>query len=54
MEILSKLSPAETLLIKDGNRTSFKDLLKYTLADLILKKVLKSDIRPDPNNDEKP
>jgi hypothetical protein len=38
--ILSKLTPAETLLIKDGSQASVKELLKYTLMDLLLKQVL--------------
>lgn len=40
MEILKKLSPAETYLIIEDNTVSLKNLLKYTLVDLILKKVL--------------
>lgn len=41
METLKKLTPAETLLIRDGIQVSFRDLLKYTLTDLVLKKVIK-------------
>ena len=52
MEILTKLTPAETLLLTANSKASFKDLLKYTLVDLLLKKVLKSQeyedqARPD-------
>lgn len=54
MEILSKLTPAETYLIKEGNRSTLKNLLKYTLVDLILKKVLKSEIRIPDTSEETP
>ncbi|MBA4053388.1 MAG: hypothetical protein C0490_01625 [Marivirga sp.] len=40
MKQLSKLTPAETLLIKNGSLSPLKDLLKYTLMDLLLKQVL--------------
>ncbi|MDX1446107.1 hypothetical protein, partial [Lishizhenia sp.] len=40
MSDLSKLKPAETLLIMKGENAAFKDLMKYTLMDLILKQVL--------------
>lgn len=40
MEILSKITPAETLLIKSNGNAILKDLLKYTFMDLLLKKVL--------------
>ena len=38
---LTKLTPAEALLILDTSKCSFKSLLKSTLMDLFLKKVLK-------------
>src|SRR5688500_11913344 len=38
--ILSKLTPAETLIVWKGNQTPLKDLLKYTAMDLLLKQVL--------------
>jgi hypothetical protein len=38
--ILSKLTPAETLLVRKGNEATLKDMLKYTLMDLLLKQVL--------------
>lgn len=40
METLKKLTPAETLVLRDTSGTSFRDLLKFTLIDLILKRVL--------------
>lgn len=40
MDTLKRLTPAETLVLRDTSRTSFKDLLKFTLLDLILKQVL--------------
>jgi len=45
MEILTKLTPAETYLLRDGNTASYQNLLKYTLVDLLFKKVLKSVYR---------
>lgn len=41
MELLSKLTPAETSLLLNGSQLSLKDLLKYTFIDLILKKVIR-------------
>lgn len=38
--LLSKLTPAETLLIKDGSQAPVRELLKYTFMDLVLKQVL--------------
>ena len=43
MDVLSKLTPSETHLIRENSNASFKDLLKFTLIDLILKKALKSE-----------
>lgn len=40
MRHLTKLTPAETLIIKSGDTTPLSDLLKYTLMDLLLKQVL--------------
>ena len=40
MTELSKLKPAETLLITKGSNAEFKDLMKYSLMDLVLKQVL--------------
>jgi hypothetical protein len=45
MTILSKLTPAETLLLSDGYFTNYPNLLKYTLMDLLIKRVLKIDKR---------
>jgi len=41
MKHLSELSPAEALLVLNGNTVSMKELLKYTFLDLVLKRVLK-------------
>lgn len=41
MEILSTLTPAETLLILKESDVKFKELLKYTFLDLLLKQVIK-------------
>lgn len=41
MEILTKLTPAETYLINENVNCDFKSLLKYTMIDLLVKKVLK-------------
>jgi hypothetical protein len=40
MNQLNKLTPAETLLIRSGPAAPLKDLLKYTLMDLLYKQVL--------------
>ena len=40
MKILSKITPAETMLIKDCTSVQLKDLMKYTFMDLLLKKVI--------------
>ena len=40
MNQLTKLTPAETLLIRSGPAAPLKDLLKYTLMDLMYKQVL--------------
>lgn len=50
MEILTKLTPAETYLLRENSKCEFKDLLKYTLVDLLIKKVLVSeDIEEQPH-----
>lgn len=43
MEILTKLTPAETYLLYEKSNCEFKNLLKYTLVDLLIKKVLISE-----------
>ncbi|MGL1888303.1 MAG: hypothetical protein OCD76_17440 [Reichenbachiella sp.] len=43
MEILTKLTPAETYLLHENSNCEFKNLLKYTLIDLLVKKVLISE-----------
>jgi hypothetical protein len=40
MKILSKITPAETLLIRDCTSVQLKDLMKYTFMDLLFKKVI--------------
>ena len=40
MKILSKITPAETMLIKDSSSVELKNLMKYTFMDLLLKKVI--------------
>lgn len=40
MKILSKITPAETISIKDCTSVQLKDLMKYTFMDLLLKKVI--------------
>ena len=40
MNQLHKFTPAETLLIRSGPATPLRDLLKYTLMDLMYKQVL--------------
>ncbi|MDN5211913.1 hypothetical protein QQ020_07615 [Fulvivirgaceae bacterium BMA12] len=43
MEILHQLTPAEAFLIREAKAASFRDLLKYTLIDLMFKKVLRCE-----------
>ncbi len=53
MEILEKLAPAETHLIRANKDSTYKELLKLTLADLCLKKVLRIEekrIQSHPRN----
>lgn len=38
--ILSRLTPAETLIVWKGNQTTMKDMLKHTLMDLLIKQIL--------------
>ncbi|HYG01952.1 MAG TPA: hypothetical protein VD927_05865 [Chryseosolibacter sp.] len=40
MKYLSRLTPAETLIILTGDKTPLSELLKYTFMDLLLKQVL--------------
>ena len=47
MEILNKLSPAQVHLIREGVDATLKDLLKYTLADLLLREILTLEERED-------
>jgi hypothetical protein len=42
MKTLSDFTPAQTLLLTRGKRVPIKDLLKVTMMDLLLKKVLKT------------
>ncbi len=49
--LISKLTPAETLLVRDESQASVRDLLKYTLMDLLLKQVLQiDDVERQPNS----
>jgi hypothetical protein len=41
-DILQKIRPAELLIFKNGTSVEFKDLLKYTFLDLLLRQVLKT------------
>jgi hypothetical protein len=41
MTLLSKFTPAETKLILESGKATFKDLMKLTFMDLLLKKVIK-------------
>lgn len=50
MKTLSGFTPAETLLLLHGSSTPLKDLLKYTMMDLLLKKVFitsKQTVQPN-------
>lgn len=40
MKILSQITPAETMLIKDCSSVELKNLMKFTFMDLLLKKVI--------------
>lgn len=56
METLKTLTPAETLTLRDTSSTAFRNLLKFTLIDLILKKVLviKSEVADPEQQEESP
>lgn len=48
--ILSKLTPAETLMVLKGNGATLKDMLKYTMMDLFLKQILTiEDVKRQPS-----
>lgn len=54
MKLLSKLTPAETILIRDCSDAQLKSLLKFTFMDLLLKKVIKIvevDKQPHPRDE---
>ncbi|WP_430412981.1 hypothetical protein [Kordia sp.] len=54
MKLLSKITPAETILIRDCGNAQLKSLLKFTFMDLLLKKVIKIieiDKQPHPRDD---
>ena len=40
MTLFSELTPAETMLIIDSDTASLKNLMKHTLMDLVLKKII--------------
>lgn len=48
MNLLSDLTPAETLLVLHGRKTPLKDLLKATFLDLVYKHVLEVVEETDP------
>ena len=53
MQLLSKLSPAETMLLIESSSSSLKDLMKFTFMDLLLKKVIEikeEKRRPNPRD----
>ena len=52
MRTLATFSPAETLILLEGQDTKIKDLLKVTLMDLIRKQVLERD--PSVQEDQPP
>lgn len=45
MKYLSMLTPAETLLLMQGRDVAFKELLKITFMDLLIRKYLKTSKR---------
>ncbi len=45
MNILSTLTPTETYLLLQGNDARYRDLLRYTFLNLVLKKVLQVEER---------
>ena len=50
MKLLSKITPAETILIQQGSTAQLKNLLKFTFMDLLLKKVIKIvDVEKQPH-----
>ncbi|MDH5400078.1 MAG: hypothetical protein OEX02_18145 [Cyclobacteriaceae bacterium] len=54
MEILTKLTPAEVHLIREHKDVEFRDLLKYTFTDLLLKKVIRLDEEEKQSNPRSP
>ncbi len=52
MELLTKLTPAEAYLIIKNKKSNYKDLLKLTIADLLLKKVIKVEKRNTDDDQE--
>lgn len=54
MKLLSKITPAETILIKECSNAQLKNLLRFTFMDLLLKKVIKIvevDKQPHPRDE---
>lgn len=50
MSYLETLTPAENLLLRDGGKTRLRDLLKATLLDLLMRKVLVfNEVLKDPD-----
>lgn len=55
MNLLTVYSPAETLVVTQGNKATLKDLVKNTFLDLLFKKVIRTiDVtyQPHPNDPE--
>ena len=54
MELLTKLTPAETYLILENSKCDFRNLLKYTLIDLLIKNVLKAEDHEEQSHPRNP
>src|SRR5438132_1677804 len=50
MKNLSRFTPAETLLILQGTNASYKELVKFTFLDLLIKNVLRTIEIPKESN----
>ena len=51
MKLLSKLKPAETILIMEGSKSEMSELLKLTFLDLLIKQVLETSILSQRRNE---
>lgn len=55
MSYLERLTPAENLMLRDSCKTTFRELLKATLLDLLMKKVLSfHEVVKDPDKRGRP